>query len=97
MTEPAWNPLGDIEAQAEEAAEARRELQNEFNKLHVRVFTTDDGKKLLDQYRSELIESPSFVPEMGAENGAALGFFREGQNSIIRQMTVRLKKGLEIQ
>jgi len=85
-----------VKASIEALQEKMAEPQNEFNKLHVRVFSTEDGKKLLEQYRTDLIDNPSFVPEMGFENGASLGFYREGQNSIIRQMCIRLKKGLEI-
>jgi hypothetical protein len=91
-----WNPNEDIDEQAKEATEAMQAQENELNKLHVRVFNTEDGKKLLDYYRTNTTDLPTFLPNLGFENGAAMGFHRDGQNSIIREITIRTKRGIEL-
>jgi len=95
-TQQLWNPNEDIEEQAKVANEAMQAKENELNKLHVRVFNTEDGQKLLDYYRKNTIEQPTFFPNLGFENGAAMGFHRDGQNSIIREITIRMKRGIEL-
>lgn len=97
MNEPTWNPLGDIDEQAEENNKIIQEQENELNKLFVRVLNTEDGKKFLEYHTKNTVDKPTFFPQMGLDNGAAMGFYRDGQNSIVREMTIRLKKGLEIQ
>jgi len=58
----------------------------EIDKLHLRVFSTTDGTKLLKYLRSITIEQPTWYP--GEE--ASHGYAREGQNSLIREIEKRL-------
>jgi len=58
----------------------------EIDKLHLRVFSTSDGSKLLSYLRSVTIEQPTWYP--GEESSH--GYAREGQNSLIREIERRL-------
>ena len=50
-----------------------------------RPFMDDDGKLCLARLNAMTILQPTWAPEaVGAMEGAAAGFAREGQNSIIR-------------
>ena len=61
---------------------------DEVDKLHLRVFSTTDGAKLLRYLRGVTIEQPTWYP--GEE--ASHGYAREGQNSLIREIERRLKR-----
>ena len=58
----------------------------EVDKLHLRVFSTADGAKLLKYLRSVTIEQPTWYPGEDSSHG----FAREGQNSLIREIEKRL-------
>tara|TARA_R100001163_G_scaffold30902_3_gene24257 strand:+ start:153 stop:404 length:252 start_codon:yes stop_codon:yes gene_type:complete len=60
----------------------------EIDKLHLRVFSTSDGSKLLSYLRSMTIEQPTWYP--GEESSH--GYAREGQNSLIREIERRLTR-----
>lgn len=45
------------------------------------TFTTPAGRIVLE-YMTRLQGQPTFYPELGFHNGAAMGFWRDGQNSI---------------
>ena len=60
----------------------------EIDKLHLRVFSTSDGSKLLSYLRSMIIEQPTWYP--GEESSH--GYAREGQNSLIREIERRLTR-----
>lgn len=63
----------------------------ELDKLHLRVFSTRDGKKLLQHLRNLTIEQPTWTP--GEE--ASHGFVREGQNSLVRIIERRINRARE--
>ena len=53
------------------------------------------GIKALKYLRSRTIELPCFAPDVQGENAVYMGFFREGQNSVIRlieQLVQRTEK-----
>jgi hypothetical protein len=53
-----------------------------------RTFSTEEGQKVLAWLREQYLEQPGWQP--GAE--ASFGFFREGQNSVIRDLETRIKR-----
>jgi len=53
-----------------------------------RTFSTENGQKVLAWLREAYLENPSWQP--GAES--SFGFFREGQNSVIRDIEKRIKR-----
>jgi len=53
-----------------------------------RTFSTENGQKVLAWLREAYLENPSWQP--GAES--SFGFFREGQNSVVRDIEKRIKR-----
>lgn len=60
----------------------------DLNILVARVFGTDEGKKVLAWMRGFYLEQPCWQP--GAD--ASLGQWREGQNSVVRDIEARIRK-----
>ncbi len=72
----------------------RDEMQRreDLNKLCHRVLASnEDGKKLMEWLRNITIEQPAAVP--GSDSSFA--YFREGQNSIVRDLENRIKLAKE--
>lgn len=72
-----------------DAAEVVSKRQ-ELDRLMQRVFGTDDGKKLLRWMREAYLENPSWQP--GADN--SYGYWREGQNAVIRDIEMRIRRAI---
>ena len=79
-----WSGLNEITLDIREAQQAVEDL----NKLCLRVLATEDGQKLMSWLRSTLLEQPVAVP--GSDPSFA--FYREGQNSVIRDLESRIQK-----
>lgn len=79
-----WDDF-DPQPQGDEAA------QDLTDKLFVDALNNVAGKKLLAYWKSRYLDHPVCVPGAGADQG----FFREGQNSLIREALLRLKRGTE--
>ena len=77
-----WDSL----LKAPEAREAA--AASDLDKLHLRVFSTRDGKKLVSYLRGITIEQPTWYPGEDASHGYA----REGQNSLIREIERRMHR-----
>ena len=60
----------------------------DLNKLCLRVLSSEDGEKLMKWLRATLLEQPVALP--GADPSYA--FYREGQNSVIRDLEARINK-----
>lgn len=60
----------------------------DLNLMFARTFSTDEGKKVLAWMRDFYLEQPCWEP--GADT--SLGVFREGQNSVIRDIETRMRK-----
>lgn len=60
----------------------------DLNKLCLRVLASEDGEKLMKWLRATLLEQPVAVP--GSDSSYA--YYREGQNSIIRDLESRIQK-----
>jgi len=56
------------------------------------TFSTQEGKKVLEHLKSITVDQPSFSP--GGE--ASVGFWREGQNSIVRQILNRIRRTRDV-
>ena len=61
---------------------------DDTNKLCLRVFGDEDGAKLLEWLEQVYLDQPVAVP--GAD--ASYAFFREGQNSVVRDIKARIQK-----
>lgn len=53
-----------------------------------RLFKTPDGKKILDHWEERYIKAPVCIPSQSAEQG----YYREGQNSVIRTIQNSIKR-----
>ena len=61
---------------------------NEVDKLCLRVFSTEDGQKLLKWLREQTIEQHCWLP--GAE--ASYGYFHEGRCNLVKEIETRVQR-----
>jgi hypothetical protein len=61
-----------------------------IDKLFVDALNTPNGRKLLAYWKRQYMDQPVCVPGASADHG----FYREGQNSLIREVITRLNRGL---
>jgi hypothetical protein len=61
---------------------------DDLNKLCLRVLASEYGDKLMKWLRTTLLEQPVAVP--GGDSSYA--YYREGQNSVIRDLESRIQK-----
>jgi hypothetical protein len=61
---------------------------DDLNKLCLRVLGSEEGQKLLKWLDSAYLDQPVAVP--GSD--ASYAYYREGQNSVIRDLMMRLIK-----
>ena len=85
MNPSGWDGLQTVDP---EIAEKQQVDKDDIDRLYLRVFTSDDGAKLLTHLRSLTIEQPSWYPGEDASHGYA----REGQNSLVREIERRIKR-----
>ncbi|MDJ0950909.1 MAG: hypothetical protein QNJ94_18515 [Alphaproteobacteria bacterium] len=93
-----FNPLDTLapteEDQSAERLERQRqewqEAEEELNGAIARMLSSADGR-VVRSWLARLRDAPTFDAAMGTINGAAWGFFREGQNNLLREMERREK------
>lgn len=78
-----WDDL-----EAESAVIPRDQVQLDINLLIARTFGTEEGQKVLAWLRDLYLEQPSWQP--GADSSFAA--WREGQNTVIRDIEARIKR-----
>jgi len=76
----------ELEAQAKPLELDQKTV--DINILIARTFGTDNGKKVLAWLREVYLEQPCWQP--GAD--ASFGQWREGQNTVIRDIEARIRK-----
>jgi len=79
-----WEGLNEISLDIRDSQQAVEDL----NKLCLRVLGTEDGKQLMRWLRASILEQPVAPP--GSDSSYA--YYREGQNSIVRDLEARLIK-----
>jgi hypothetical protein len=79
-----WEGLNEISLDIRDSQQAVEDL----NKLCLRVLGTEDGQKLMRWLRASILEQPVATP--GSDSSFA--YYREGQNSIVRDLEARLIK-----
>ena len=62
------------------------QAREDLDRLALRVFGTEDGQKLLAWLRQTILEQPVALP--GSDSSYA--YYREGQNSIVRDIEAKL-------
>ncbi len=68
-----------------------KDLQRDLDIQFKRCFETEAGKKVLEHLVHVTLDQPAWVP--GAE--PSFGYAREGQNSLVREIKQRMKRGNE--
>ena len=73
--------------------EVTEDLQvSHLDLLYATVFNSPDGLKVLKHLESTTIDQPCWFP--GTE--ASQGYFREGQNSLVRQINSRIRRAKNV-
>jgi hypothetical protein len=80
----SWDELEAI-GQAKDIRDVDQQ-RKDTDRLYLRVFNTEDGAKLMKYMRDTILEQPVAVPGSPAD----YAFYREGQNSIIREIEARI-------
>lgn len=86
-----WDSL--LEPQTHQETDEEKQKRHQHKKDFVATFSSDYGKRVLDYFKSHTVDSPTWVP--GFVEGQAQ--WREGQNSIIREIenTIKVTKHTE--
>ena len=84
INDPGWEGLDAVADNRKQGME-QRELDVAFATIFT---TTTDGKKVLAYLRKVTIDNPAWEP--GADH--SLGYAREGQNSIVREIIHRIER-----
>ncbi len=79
-----WEDLESVAADIRDISTKTDDL----NKLCLRVFGDEDGQKLMQWLDEAYLNQPVAVP--GSD--PSFGFYREGQNSVIRDLIARITK-----
>jgi hypothetical protein len=79
---PGWEGLNTLDVVH------RKDDQLELDKAYARTFETEEGKKVLEHLKSKTLDQPTWIP--GSET--SFGFAREGQNSVMRDILMRIER-----
>ena len=83
----SWDELEAIGQQTEDVREVKQ-AREDLARLTLRVFTSEDGKKLLEWLKAVYVDVPIAVP--GADPSHA--FFAEGQRTVVRDIEARINQ-----
>jgi len=86
----SWDELDAVDQPADvrDPTQAREDLA----RLCLRVFTSEDGKKLLEWLQAIYVDVPIAVP--GADPSHA--FFAEGQRNVVRDIMARVNQARKL-
>lgn len=87
MTGEGWDGLDESPQLDPAAAQAQYRL----DMTYARAFASEAGQAVLAHLRSQTIEQAAWVP--GQHH--SLGYAREGQNSIVREIERRIRRAAE--
>ena len=65
---------------------------SQMDMLYATVFNTPDGLKVLKHLASTTTDQPCWFPG----NDPSHGYFREGQNSLVRQINSRIRRAKNV-
>jgi len=82
-----WEDLEYANVDIRESSQSRDDL----DRLCLRVLGTEDGKKLVLWLRQSYLEQPVALPGSASD----YAFYREGQNSIVRDLEARISRSLD--
>lgn len=83
ISQPGWEGL---DAQFGYQKQAATQLDKEY----LNCFGTETGKKVLQDLENKILNQPSWIPGSNEH----YGYFREGQNSVIRDIQNKMRRAL---
>jgi len=87
----SWDELEAIGQQTEDVREVKQ-AREDLARLTLRVFTSEDGQKLLEWLKAVYVDVPIAVP--GADPSHA--FFAEGQRTVVRDIEARINQARKL-
>ncbi len=90
-----WDNVGDTPDVAQ--VELARQKEYETDVLFLTAFSTPSGKKVLEWLISHTLDTPTWWPDADINKATANGFFREGQNSLMRQVKAKIQRAKDYQ
>jgi hypothetical protein len=84
------NNLWDIEQPNRENIEAANLKRYEEDLHFLKCFSTPSGKRVIEWMIKFTVDSPTWWPQGDYQKSIAQGFFREGQNSLVRQLLSKI-------
>ena len=88
ITTPGWegvNADSPLPLQQTETENA------ELDRALVRIFETDDGERVMQYFFGAYLNQPTWSPGYDSE----FGYYREGQNALIRELINRAERARE--
>ena len=85
---PGWE---GVEAEPPQAPAYLETEQAEIDKAISRLFSTGDGEKVMKHLERAYLSQPCWAPGFSTD----YGFFREGQNTLIREIKARISRAKE--
>ena len=71
------------------------QIQYEENVDFLKAFSTPSGKKVLEWLTAHTLDTPTWWPSADYNKSVANGFYREGQNCLVRQLLSKIKQAKE--
>ena len=93
--DPYHNTEISLEAKAGAARDEQREGEERTQDLFRQIFSGANGKEALDHLRWHVDQEFGFNPDADFFRGAAYGFARQGQKSIITYIEALIRQSIE--
>jgi hypothetical protein len=91
-TPEGWDWFAQNERQVAKAREEARVAADEIKLMYESAFGTDAGRAVLEDLKRWILAAEGFAPELGFWNGAAQGFYREGQRRMVGYILKQAEK-----
>lgn len=84
----------DLESMGQDPADARdvKQQRDDLARLTLRIFTSEDGQKLLEWMKSVYVNVPIAAP--GTDPSFA--YFAEGQRTVVREIEARINQARKL-
>lgn len=94
LNQLAW---GELDQPDTRAVAEKQKLAYEENYDFLATFDTPSGKKVLEWLIKHTLETPTWWPDADYNKSVANGFWREGQNSLVRQIKAKIQLAKDYQ
>jgi len=88
ISTPGWEGVNAHQPPAPSYSETE---QADLDKSIAKAFSTAAGKKTLNWLKTSYLEQPCWAPGYSTD----FGFYREGQNTLIREIVARIERAKE--